>query len=525
MIEMKDLKERLKERYSWTEEEFSRYSEEPSFSCFPDISSNSDFEKAKRRLRKAKEAGEKVIVYGDYDCDGILGTSIVVWCLLEYGIKAKYFIPSRYLDGYGLTLANAKKIADSGYTLVICVDNGVSCFDAVAFLLSKGIDTIILDHHEFPETLPPSLSLIHPITLGIGEKGGFNISAGFVSFLFSNALLSRIDSYFLCLAAITTLSDMMPLSSINREIVRLSLRIMRKAPIEEISFLASRRYMDEKALKMEVIPIINALGRMNEGRETMKAVDYFAFRDPSSRLRLSAWMKEANRSRKQLLKDVSEKISYVEGSSGVCLNLDIKEGLNGLLANKIMKAHHVPCAIFSPKYNDPEILVGSLRAEKGFSLIDFFSKAKAFALTSGGHDRSGGLTIKTQDFPSFKKFYLSYCASHPFIEDDEPLIPLSLSEATMDSYRVIRAFGPFGEGHPEPVFVLANLDVDGFVYSKDGKYLMTPLGDGVKLSSFELGRKDFAGKEKTSLAVKFELDEYKGKVGLRLNATSFPRKG
>ncbi len=522
---MKDLKERLKERYSWTEEEFSRYSEEPSFSCFPDISSNPDFKKAQMRLEKAKESGEKVLVYGDYDCDGILGTSIVVRCLLEYGIRARHFIPSRYLDGYGLTLENAKKIAESGYTLLLCVDNGVSCFDAIAFLLSKGIDTIVLDHHELPEALPPSLALIHPITLGIGEKAGFNISAGFVSFLFSISLLSRIDSYLLCLAAITTLSDMMPLTSINREIVRLCLRIMRKTPIEEISYLTNKRYLDEKSLKMEVIPIINALGRMNEGHETMKAVDYFAFRDPSSRPVLSSWMKEANRSRKELLKKASEGISFVEGCSGVCLNLDIKEGLNGLLANKIMKAHHVPCAIFSPKYNDPEILVGSLRSEKGFSLIDFFSKAKPYALTCGGHDCSGGLTIKAKDFPSFKKFYLSYCASHPFTDDDEPLIPLSLSEANMASYRIIRAFGPFGEGHPEPIFVLANLDVDGFAYSRGGKYLMTPLGNGVKLSSFELGEKDFAGKDKTSLTVKFELDEYKGNVALRLTASSFPRKG
>ncbi len=525
MIEMESLKERLKKYYSWTEEEFSRNSEEPSFSCFPDISTDPAFLKARTRLEKAKQNKEKVLIYGDYDADGILGTSILTRCLLEYGIEAKYFIPSRYLDGYGLTLENAKKIKGKGYTLLICVDNGVSCFEAVAYLLSNGIDTLILDHHELNEPYPPCFSLIHPITLGIGQKAGFNISAGFVCFLFSIALLGHVDNYLLTLAAITTLSDMMPLSSINREIVRLSFRVMRQSPIEEIRYLTSKSHIDEKVLKMEIIPIINALGRMMEGHQTMKAVDYFALRDPNSRLAILSWMKRVNEERKSLLKHVSSDISFVEGSSGVILNLNIKEGLNGLLANKIMKAHHVPSAVFCPKHGDPSILVGSLRSEKGFSLIDFFDKAKGYALTYGGHDCSGGLTIKAEDFPSFKKFYLSYCAAHPFLEEPPTMIPLSLSEANMDSYRIIRAFAPFGEGHPEPIFCLSGLDVDGFVYSKDGKYLLTPLGKGVKLCSFELGKKDFLDGEKTSLCVKFELDEYKGATSLRLLASCFPRKG
>lgn len=522
---MEKLKERLKKYYSWTEEEFSRRSEEPSFSCFPDISTDPSFLKAKKRLEKAKQGNEKVLIYGDYDADGILGTSILVRCLIRYGINAKYFIPSRYLDGYGLTLENAKKIKEKGYSLLICVDNGVSCFDAVAYLLSNGIDTLILDHHELSDPKPPCSSLIHPIPLGIGEKAGFNISAGFVCFLFSIALLGEVDAYSLCLAAITTLSDMMPLTSINREIVRLSFRIMRRQPIEEISCLCGKIHIDENVLKMEVIPTINALGRMMEGHQTIKAVDYFALRDPSTRLSLSLWMKRVNEERKALLKEAASKINFVEGSLGVILNLNIKEGLNGLLANKIMKTHRVPCAVFCPKHGDPSILVGSLRSEKGFSLIDFFQKASGYALTYGGHDCSGGLTIKAEDFHSFEKFYLSYCASHPFLNEDSPMIPLSLNEANMTSYRIIRAFGPFGEGHPEPVFVLSGLDVDAFQYSRGGKYLMTPLGKGVKLCSFDLGKKDFFDKERTSLCVKFDLNEYKGATTLRLLASAFPRKG
>ena len=521
---MGSLEERLKRYYSLDEESFAELIREPSSLSFPDISSNEDVKIAKSRIEKALEKKEKILLYGDYDTDGILGTAIFHNALLEKGTDVPYFIPSRYSDGYGLTLENAKKIAASGYSLLMLIDNGVSCLEEVNYLNGKGVDVLIFDHHELPEKLPNSLALVHPIPLGIGEAGGFNISAGFVSYLFSCVLTGREDNYRRSLAGITTLSDMMPLKGINHTLVALLLRDLRKERYPEIALLCGKSHIDEKVLAMQVIPSINALGRMEEGHKARQAVAYFSYRDPKRRADLANWMSQVNEERKNLTKEASLLVKYQPGAPGIVANLPLKEGLNGLLANKLLKQYKVPVAIFSASYADPNVLVGSLRSDVGFDVLECIKELAPYCIRSGGHSHAGGISILKQDYSSFSKAYLSYCREHPLTKIEPDAIPLQLSEATMDSYRIIRKFGPFGEGHEEPLFMLGNLNVDSFQYSKDGKYLMTPLGYKTRLVSFSLGRKDFLLKDKASFYVKFELNEWKEETSLELRVESTPSK-
>ena len=521
---MESLKERLLKYYGWDEERLAEETSEPSSLSFPSLFGNVEAEKAKKRLSEAKERKEKTIVYGDYDTDGILGTSIFLSTLKEFGLEASYFIPSRYSDGYGLNNGNAKRMAEAGYTLVILIDNGVSCLEPIEYLKGKGIDTLVFDHHEFPETLPPCLSLVHPLTMGVGGKDGFNISAGFVSYLFSCFLLEKEDRYLRTLAGITTLSDMMPLLGINRTLVRLALNDLNENRYEQICLLSEKTFIDEKVLGMEIIPAINALGRMNEDHKTSLAVAYFSKTAGAKRQAIASWMKEVNEERKKLTKEAASLVKYKKGASGIIANLNIKEGLNGLIANRLMKEHKVPTAIFSSSYADPNLLVGSIRAEDGFDVLDCLKSLAPYCLTSGGHAQAGGLSILASDYPSFGKAFIAYCLSHPFIAKEPEAIPLSLSEATMESYKTIRLFGPFGEKHKEPTFVLTNLSCDSFLFSSDGRYLMTPLGYGVRLVSFLHGKKDFIGKEKTSFYVTFGLNEYRGRNSLQLLVSSSPSK-
>ena len=513
---METLKERLKNYYGWDEESFGEFTAEPSSLSFPSLSGQKEPEKALARLKLALVRKDKVLLYGDYDTGGILATSIFHRSLSKFGLEANYFIPSRYQDGYGLNMANAKRIALSGYSLLILIDNGVSCLEEVSYLKEKGIDVLIFDHHELPKELPPALALVHPFPLGIGKTGGFNISAGFLCYLFSLLLSQEEDSYLRTLAGITTLSDMMPMEGINRSLVALTLRDLRSHPYPEIVSLCQKRRIDEKVLAMEVIPSINALGRMEEGHKTSLAVAYFSLRDPKNREKISSWMKETNERRKELTKEASSLVKFQQGSSGIVANLPLKEGLNGLLANRLMKQYGVPVAIFSSSYSDPNVLVGSLRSEEGFDVLDCLRELSPYCLKSGGHAHAGGIEILSSDFPSFYKAYLSYCRAHPFIKAERRAIPLLLSEANMESFRTIRLFGPFGEDHEEPLFVLSNLSVDSFQYSKDGKYLMTPLGYKTRLVSFSLGRKDFLLKDKVSFFVRFQLNEFRGEMGLEL---------
>ncbi len=521
---MESLKEKLKHYYSWDEERFAELTREPSSLSFPDISKNEAVLRAKSRIEEALEKKEKVLLYGDYDTDGILGTSLFHNALLERGMDASYFIPSRYRDGYGLTLDNAKRIASSGYRLVILIDNGVSCLEEVDYLMKQGVDVLIFDHHELKEKLPKALSLVHPFPLGIGQTGGFNISAGFLCYLFSLVLTGREDRYRRSLAGITTLSDMMPLKGINRTLVALLLRDLRKENYPEIALLCGKKHIDEKVLSMLVIPSINALGRMEEGHKARQAVAYFSYRDPVKRASLANWMIKVNEERKALTKEASELVRYQPGAPGIVANLPLKEGLNGLLANKLMKQYKVPVAIFSPSFGDPNVLVGSLRSEEGFDVLDCIQTIAPYCLTSGGHSHAGGISILKQDYPSFSKVFLAYCREHPFRKEEPEAIPLLLSEATMDSYRLIRLFGPFGEEHEEPLFMLSNLETDSFQYGKEGKYLLMPLGYEVRLVDFSHGKKDFLLKDKASFYVHFEVNEFRGKTSLQLRVVSTPSK-
>ena len=176
------LKEELLRHYRLSEADYASLCLPPDIRNIPFIDGDASVVAAVKRIHEALERQEKIIVYGDYDCDGIMATSIMVYAFGKLGQKVASYIPSRYLDGYGLTLGNAEKIAKAGYKLVILVDNGVSCEKEVSYLFSQGVDTIIIDHHELPPSLPPSLALIHPDTLRYGSDP---VSAGYLSFLYS----------------------------------------------------------------------------------------------------------------------------------------------------------------------------------------------------------------------------------------------------------------------------------------------------------------------------------------------------
>ncbi|MDD3938861.1 MAG: DHH family phosphoesterase, partial [Bacilli bacterium] len=172
------------------------------------------------RIHKAIDDKEKIIVYGDYDCDGIMSTSIIVKVFEMLGHTIGYYVPSRYIDGYGLNVKRVEEIAKKGYTLIITVDNGISAFEAISLAKQKGIDTIVVDHHEMQgEKLPDAVSVLHPFVSHLGE---YAASGGFMSFVLATALLDRVDPYLLSLAGISTISDMMPLLGYNRDVVRLA---------------------------------------------------------------------------------------------------------------------------------------------------------------------------------------------------------------------------------------------------------------------------------------------------------------
>jgi single-stranded-DNA-specific exonuclease len=512
---MPSFYERLLAYYSLSEQDYQKRVLPPSFSNIPLIDNDPQTLLAKNRLRFARDSGQKVLIYGDYDTDGIMSTSISLRAFSEYGLKVSAYLPSRYRDGYGLSAENVEKIAAKGFALIVTVDNGVTAYDALEKAKEKGIDVIIIDHHELGETKPDCVALIHPDTLHYGDVP---VSAGYLSFLFSVALLGKVDDYLLSLGAISTLSDMMPLLSYNRELVRLMLLELQKHRYPEIFLLSDKSYLDEKTLQMEIIPKINAVGRLKEGTEINHLLRYFASDAPAEKPALAAWLNEVNAERKEKTKAAEDSLSFDPNAEAIVVEAEIPEGLNGLLANRLLQEYEKPVAVFSPSLKDPSVLVGSLRSKEGFNVLKALESLQIPLLSGGGHAFAGGISIRKEDFEAFKKDFIFAALKHKLTPNKEVLIPLNKEEATLENYKILKSFGPFGMNWAAPSFLLEGLEADAFTYLKGGKYLSLPLNKEARLFSFSLNEDSFEKGEKCALKVSFALHEYQGRFSLDLLA-------
>ncbi|MBQ9458202.1 MAG: DHH family phosphoesterase [Bacilli bacterium] len=508
---MVSLKARLLHHYELNEADLASFCLPPTLDSIPKIDDDLAVKMARDRIEEAIAHQEKILIYGDYDCDGVMATSILSYCFRKKSYPAATFIPSRYIDGYGLTMENAKRIATAGYSLVILVDNGVSCLEPISFFLSKGIQTIIIDHHELPSSLPPSYALIHPDTL---RYGSYPVSAGYLSFLFSMVLLKKADPYLLILGALSTVSDLMPIRSHNREILRLALDALNHGHFPTIEALTETTLFDEDVLGMEIIPQINAVGRMVEDHGVNQLVRYFADPENPKGPQIASLMRSVNEERKALSKAAFEMVQVEEGQPGIFVLGTLKEGLNGLLANRLLQQYNKPVIVLSPSSSDPSAYVGSLRCRQGFDFPSFASFASSLLLRSGGHGFAGGFSLKKEKLAQFEAKFQEYAALHPLQEEGEEDIPLSLSEVTFASYELIRSFGPFGFGWKAPRFVIAHLPTDSFQYTRDESHLSTPLGYGVRLLGFHQSKANILPLGRANLHGRFHLRLWQGKEQL-----------
>lgn len=513
---MDSLKERLKRYYSLDEEGYARICREPSFSYLPSLSKSLAALEAKSRIAEAIREGQRILIYGDYDCDGIMATSIMARALSLLGAKFDFYIPSRYTDGYGLTMENAKKILRAGYRLLICVDNGVSCLDQIALLLDKGVETIVIDHHDLPPALPPSRALIHDRLL---QSLSVKTSAGALCFYFSCLLLGKVDEESLFMGATSVISDMMPMKGENALLVSLANRLSRQGVGDRICRLADSELIDERALSLRCIPAINAVGRIEVGHKARTLIPYFArlSTEPNGAFEL---LKEDNEKRKALSNEAEGK-AKVDPSAPGCFQLsDLIEGLNGLLANRLLEKTGKPSLVLSKSYAHPGYYVGSMRGKGDFDCAEMVEPIKGSLASFGGHQKAAGLSLSESNLGLLKDRFLSYCRSLSNLEDEpQPSIPMELSEANLDSYRVIRSFGPFGVDHPEPVFELS-MDAASLQYSKTER-LCTPLGKGVRVFSFSLFRKDLPQMGKIAFSGTFSLGKKMGRASLTFYANSY----
>ena len=464
---MKSLFNRLLDYYKLTESEYNKLQNEdesslPSFDVFPKILDIVGY------FKNAISTNKKIIIYGDYDCDGIMSTSIMMNLFLKDNYKAGFYIPSREFDGYGLTKENIDKFHALGYNIILCVDNGITLVEQVDYANSLGMEVVIFDHHTIQEVIPNAKYILHPSLSNIGKH---NISAGEVCFYFSYAYLSSIDKYLLSLAAISTISDMMPLLEYNRMVVKLGLKYINEEKFDSIYNLIDKKYdtISEDNISLEIAPKVNSIGRLLNDNTRFNIVKYFLKNNGNNEARLR-WINHINQERKELISEYSSKVEIDESADSIVTIIDKHEGIAGLIANSLLNKYNKPVVVFAFS-QDKEFIKGSVRSRNGFNVVKALQSLSELIITFGGHECAGGLTIKTENFLKFQNAFNELAKTYSFKDEKKDELPIYISDLNLTDYSIYRSFAPFGEGHPRPTFLLNNFPVKSFISSKDDRHL------------------------------------------------------
>lgn len=511
-----NFKEKVLNYFNIDKEEYEYLTRSINDLTLPSFDNFQGMNNANEIIKKSILNGEKIVIYGDYDCDGVMATSILVKCFQILDVKVGYYIPSRYIDGYGLNEKRVHDFYEKGYKLIITVDNGIAQFDAIKKAYELGMRVIVTDHHEMQETLPDAEVVLHPLVSNYGEV----VCCGaYVAFMLASKLLNRYDEYLLSLASIATISDMMQLKLYNRDIVRLGINIMNKNKYRNITLLTDNDTIDENTIGMKIAPKINAIGRMVENTSVNVLVEFMTTNNIERLEYLANFINEINEKRKILTKDTASNVEIDPKKESIVLVTDLKEGIIGLLANNLLNKYKKPTIILTKDAHDESILKGSARSKKGLAINEFLLANKDILITSGGHEQAGGLSLYMKDLDAFIYRFEEYAKEHPFLEEKEDYLEISITDINEDNYKFLRSLAPFGEGFKLPLLKISDIKVSSLAYSKSRQHILYPLSVNQKIVGFnyskellsnydyidiygELGYSVFNGKESFDFNIK-----------------------
>ena len=484
------------------------------------------------RVLQAIEQKEKIMIYGDYDADGITSITVLKSFLEERGLEVASYIPNRLDEGYGLNKTALKKIYDDGYRLIITVDCGISGIDEVDYANSLGMEVLITDHHEPVETLPKAMAVVDAKRKD--NKYSFNQLAGVgVVFKLIQAISIKLGleekEYlkYLDIVCIGTISDIVPLVDENRVIAKLGLKLIAqtrniglKALLEVIGF----KNIDSTTISFGVAPRINACGRMGDEQV---ALDLFLEKDYDKAKKLAIKLNEYNIERqtieKRIFDEATEKIEKNEKDKA-CIIVGSEgwhHGIIGIVASKVTEMYFKPSILICFEGNDGK---GSGRSIPGFDLHDALMECSDYLEKFGGHSMAVGVTVNRDKFELFKNKFEEYAKSH----DIDKIIPvinidseLSLKDIDIDSVKSLQKLEPYGEANKMPVFMIRNLKINSIRALSEGKHLkLTLKDDGYMINAigFNMGNlsNEYLIDDKVDVIGNLDINSFNGNESIQL---------
>lgn len=492
-----------------------------------------DMDKAAARITRAVDNMEKIAVYGDYDADGVTSTAMLYSYLETRGADVIFYIPQREGEGYGMNIGAVEYLKEQGVSLIVTVDNGISSVQEVARANELGIDVVVTDHHRPQETLPDAVAVVDAYrpddTSPYKHFSGVGIAFKLLMALEDGAgdVEDLLEAYS-DLAAIGTIGDIVPLTGENRTLIRAGLERLSQSDRPGVQALLENAGIAGKALTstnvaFTLVPRINATGRMGAPERAV-------------RLLISGYEEEAEVLSEEICADNEER-RRVEAEIAEAAFADIEakgyrkdrvvvvdgenwhHGVIGIVASRVTERCGKPCMIISRGETEAK---GSGRSVEGFSLFEAICACGDLLLKFGGHPMAAGITLKPENIEAFRKRINQYAAEHfpqmptQTVTLDCKLNPAALSVSMAQSLTQLE---PFGNGNPQPVFGLFNMELSNVTPVGGGGHLRLTLEkNGAVITAMRFNTKPeelpYHIGDKIDLAVQLEAREFRGQPSL-----------
>ena len=427
-----------------------------------------DMSKAVKRIKTAIDNNEMILVYGDYDADGVTSVTVLVDSLKSIGANVGWYIPNRFTEGYGPNEQAFREASDAGVSLIITVDNGIQGHHEVNIVNELGIDVIITDHHEIGQTLPDAYAILHPMHPD-GSYPFHHLAGVGVSYKLACALNEQMNEHLLGFVAIGTISDLVSLTGENRALVKRGLKALNvhtpmglKALLKQAAFNGE---ITEETVGFIIGPRLNAVGRLDDAR---LACELLQIDNEDEAEWMSEQVDQFNIERKEIVSsiteqaliDVEEKIA--KGNRFIVVAKEgWNEGVLGIVASRITEQYHLPAIVLNIDY-DNGYAKGSARSIAQVSMYDSLDASRNLITKFGGHHMAAGMTLPIENIEQLEKTlndYLDTRIHGEIIQEIEIDAAIEMSDITVKNINDMDKLRPFGTDFSAPLLSLMNAEL------------------------------------------------------------------
>ena len=501
---------------------------EPSLDQLHDPYELHDMDKAVTRIRQAIENYEQILIYGDYDADGMTSASIVKEALEQLGAECQVYLPNRFTDGYGPNASVYKYfIENQGISLIVTVDNGVAGHEAIELAQSMGVDVIVTDHHSMPEVLPDAYAIIHPEHPEADYPFKHLAGCG-VAFKLATALLEEVQVELLDLVAIGTIADMVSLTDENRILVKYGLSVLKNTQrigLQELFKIAGiqENEVDEETVGFQIAPRLNALGRLDDPNPAIELLTGF---DEEEARDIALMINQKNEERKEIVQKIYDEAKAMVNPDNpvqVLAGEGWNPGVLGIVAGRLLEKLHQPVIVLNIE-ND--LAKGSARSIEAVDVFEALDPHRDLFVAFGGHAGAAGMTLEASKLEALSQVLVAYIEDNQvdlstknelFLDEE-----LSLPDLTLETLKNFEKLAPFGMDNKKPVFYLKDFKVENARTMGAGnthlKLKISQANVAFEVVAFGLGNlaTEFSQTKNLELAVTLSVNKWNGQTSLQL---------